>query len=114
MRFVVIPVTIIAIWAGTAAQAQNVPKLCDVACLEQRVSALEQARDDRLTTGAVAIAVLPVAPAATETYTYWDTYIPNPATLTPYTSAIICLHSEQSVTVPSEAGGTSQINVRRC
>ena len=43
-----------------------------------------------------------------------ETFIPNPPTLTPYVSALACQHYEQTVTVPTEGGGTQQIVVRRC
>jgi hypothetical protein len=130
MRFFITSATIIAIWACSAAQAQNTPKSCDmeclqqrlnaleqarsvpnscdIACLEQRVTALEQARDDdRLTTSSIVSG--PAGP-----YISWETDIPDPATLTPYISALNCRRTDQIVTVPSEDGGTRQINVRRC
>jgi hypothetical protein len=125
MRTLITPVTMIAIWIGCcAAQAQNAPKACDSECvqrlqqslsdLQQRVRALERASEDRLTTGSVGLPVVPVAPAATGPDNYWETYIANPATLTPYISALACQRNEQTVTLPSEDGGTRQINVRRC
>lgn len=114
MRIVIASATIVAIWACSAAQAQDGPKSCDIECLKQRVSVLEQARDDRLTTGTVGVPVVSVAPAATGPDISWETYIPNPATLTPYISALNCQRHEQTVTVPSEDGGTRQVNVRRC
>jgi hypothetical protein len=105
MRINIAPATIMAIWACSAAQAQNVPKSCDIECLQQRVSALEQVMEDRLTTGTVGLPGPDV---------YSETFIPNPPTLTPYISALSCQRHLQTVTVPSEAGGTIQINVRRC
>jgi phospholipase/lecithinase/hemolysin len=124
MRFIITPATIIAIWACSAAQAQNAPKACDAECvqrlqqslsdLQQRVRALEQASEDRLTTGSVGLPVVPVAPADTGPDNYWQTYVTNPPTLTPYVSALSCQRHEQIVTVPSEDGGTRQVNVRRC
>lgn len=68
----------------------------------------------RLTTGSVGVPIVSVAPAATGPDISWETYIPNPATLTPYISALNCQRTDQTVTVPSEDGGTRQINVRRC
>ena len=113
MRIGIVSATIIAIWACSAAQAQNAPKSCDAECvqrlqqnisdLQQRVSALEQAME---TTGTVS--------GATRPDISWEAYMPNPATLTPYISALNCQRHDQTVTVPSEDGGTRQINVRRC
>ena len=114
MRIVLAPVAMIAIWACCAAQAQNVSRSCDLECLNQRVTALERARDDRLTTGSVGLPVVPVAPPATGPNIFSEAFIPNPATLTPYISALDCQHHEQAATVPSEGGGTQQINVKRC
>ena len=66
MRIGIVSATIIAIWACSAAQAQNAPKSCDAECvqrlqqnisdLQQRVSALEQAME---TTGTVSGATRP-------------------------------------------------------
>lgn len=116
MRFVIIPATIIAIWTCSDAQAQNVPMACDAACvqrlqqsisdLQQRVQVLEKEMDDQLRTGS--------NPANTGPYISWETNIPNPGTLTPYISALNCQRHDQTMTVPSEDGGTRQINVRRC
>lgn len=116
MRFIITPVTMIAIWACSAAQAQNAPKACDAECvqrlqqsisdLQQRVQVLEKEMDDQLRTGS--------NPANTGPYISWETDIPNPATLTPYISALNCQRHDQTVIVPSEGGGTSQVNVRRC
>jgi hypothetical protein len=113
MRFFITSATIIAICTCSAAYAQNAQKACDAECvqrlqqsisdLQQRVSALEQEGD---TTGTVSGATAPDI--------YWETYVPNPATLTPYISALNCQRHDQTVTVPSEGGGTSQISVRRC
>jgi len=118
MRFFITTATIIAMWACSAAQAQNATKACDAECLrrlqqslsdlQQRVSALEQARDDRLSTGSI------VSFPDTGPYISWETDIPDPGTLTPYISALNCRRHDETVTVPSEDGGTRQINVRRC
>ena len=116
MRTLITPLTTIAILLGCCvAQAQNVPKACDAECvqrlqqsisdLQQRVRALEQASEDRLTTGSV---VLPGPDVSA------FTYVPDPPTLTPYVWALSCQHHEQTGTVPSEGGGAQQITVRRC
>ena len=119
MRTLIAPLTTITIlWGCCVAQAQSVPKLCDAECkqrlqqsisdLQQRVRVLEQESDNRLTTGNVA------APAATGPDISTFTFIPDPATLTPYIWALSCQHHEQTGTVPSEGGGAQQITVRRC
>jgi hypothetical protein len=112
MRFVITPATILLIWACSVAQAQNAPKTCDAECvqrlqqslsdLQQRVSALEQQME---TTGTI-------GQPGPDVYT--ETFIANPATLTPYISELSCRRHEQTVIVPSEDGGIRQINVRRC
>jgi hypothetical protein len=125
MRNLIAPVTTIVILIGCcAAQAQNAPRTCDAECmqllqqsisdLQQRVGALEQAGKDRLATGSVDLAVVPVAPVATGSDFFAYTYIPDPPSLTPYVWALSCQHHEQTGIVPSEGGGTQQITVRRC
>ena len=116
MRTLIAPLATITVLLGCCvAQAQSVPKLCDAECiqrlqqsisdLQQRVRVLEQASEDRLTTGGVGLPGNDVS---------GFTYIPDPPTLTPYVWALSCQHHEQTGTVPSEGGGAQQITVRRC
>jgi len=124
MRSVIASAAVTVMLLCPVAQAQNAPKGCDAECvqrlqqtilnLQQRVNALEQAKDDRLTTGSVGLPVVPVAPADTGPDLYNETFIRNPASLTPYISAIGCQHREQTGVVPSEGGGIQQITVNRC
>ncbi len=45
MRFFIVPILMVSI-SYSAAQAQEVPKSCDIDCLRQKVTALERAVDE--------------------------------------------------------------------